>query len=187
MGPTGAIAVNTRMETSVADVYAAGDNTESVNLITGKATYMPLGDVANKHGKTAGIVLAGGNAEFRGIVNTAIAKVFDRALATTGLTEEEAAGAGLEARSVMIKSLNRAHYIPGKAPVRVKIVWDGANGRLLGAQIAGSGNDALRIDAIAALLYMKGTIDDLRRLDLAYAPPFSPVWDPMLVAANVAK
>lgn len=187
LGPTGAISVNNRMETSVEDVYAAGDNTESMNLITNKPVYLPLGDIANKHGKTAGIVLAGGQAEFHGVVGTAIAKVFDRALATTGLTEAEAKAMGFDAGSLMIKSLNRAHYIPGKAGFRVKLVWDRSDGRMLGAQVAGAGNDTLRIDAIAALLYMKGTIDDLRRLDLAYAPPFSPVWDPLLVAANIAK
>lgn len=187
VGPTGAIAVNSRMETSMADVYAAGDNTQSMNLVTGKPAYLPLGDIANKHGKTAGIVLAGKTAEFKGVVGTAIAKVFNRALATTGITEDEAQALGFDAKSVAIKSSNRAHYIPGKASVRVKLTWENGTGKLLGAQIAGAGNDALRIDTIAALLYMKGTIGDLRSLDFAYAPPFSPVWDPMLIAANAAK
>ena len=187
VGPTGAIEVDDAMQTSVQDVYAAGDNTQSINLLTGRPVYLPLGDIANKHGRTAGVALTGRPAAFKGVVATAMAKVFDRALATTGLTEAEAQAAGFDVGTVSIKSANQAHYIPGKAPFKVKLCWNRADGRLLGAQIAGTGNDALRIDAIAALLHMKGTIQDLRGLDLAYAPPFSPVWDPILVAANVAK
>ena len=187
VGPTGAIAVNERMETNVEGVYAAGDVAESLDMITKKPVYLPLGDIANKHGKVAGTNIGGANAVFKGVVRTTIAKVFNRALASTGLSTELARKEGFDVQEVSINSSNRAHYMPGRGPFSVKLVWEKGSGRLLGAQIAGNGDDALRIDAIAALILKNGTIEDLRALDMAYAPPFSPVWDPVLVAANVAR
>ncbi len=187
LGPTGAIRVDEQLRTNLPAVYAAGDVAESRHLLTGEPYWLPLGDVANKHGRTAGTVIGGGWAAFKGVVGSAITKIFDIAVAMTGLTEAEARARGHDVRAVMIKSRDRAHYIPGGHPFYVKLVYEGGSGRLLGAQIVGHGNDALRIDAVATLLHRGGTIEDLRALDLAYAPPFSPVWDPLLVAANQAK
>ncbi len=187
LGPTGAIQVDAAMRTNLEGVFAAGDVAESRHLITDEPYWLPLGDVANKHGRTAGTVIGGKRAAFRGVLGTAITRIFDRAVAVTGLTETEAKKKGYAAKGVMIKSRDRAHYMPGGHPFVVKLVYEEGTGRLLGAQVVGHRNDALRIDAVAALLYKKGTVEDLRALDLAYAPPFSPVWDPLLVAANQAR
>ncbi len=187
LGPTGAIAVDEKLRTNLPGVWAAGDVAESVHLVTGEPYWLPLGDVANKHGRTAGAVIAGEDVTFKGVVGSAISKVFDLAVAVTGLTEERARQAGFDVRSVMIKSRDRAHYMPGGHPLFVKLVYEGNSGRLLGAQIVGGGSDALRVDVVATLIHQGATVEDLRRLDLAYAPPFSPVWDPLLIAANQAK
>lgn len=186
-GPTGAIAVDEQLRTNLEGVWAAGDVAESVHRVTGQPYWLPLGDVANKHGRVAGTVIAGGQARFGGVVGTAITKIFDLAVAFTGLSEAAAREAGFDAKSVWIKSADRAHYYPDPHPLHVKLVYEGGSGRLLGAQLVGHKNDALRIDVVATLLHQGGTIEDLRALDLAYAPPFSPVWDPLLVAANQAK
>jgi NADPH-dependent 2,4-dienoyl-CoA reductase/sulfur reductase-like enzyme len=186
-GPTGAIAVDEQLKTNLEGVWAAGDVAESVHLVTGEPYWLPLGDVANKHGRTAGTVIGGRRAAFAGVVGSAITKIFDLAVSSTGLTEADARAAGFEARSVWIKSADRAHYYPDPHPFHVKLVYEAGSGRLLGAQLVGHRNDALRIDAVAALLHQRGTVEDLRALDLAYAPPFSPVWDPLLVAANQAR
>ncbi len=187
LGPTGAIRVDEQQRTNLEDVYAAGDVAESRHLLTNEPYWLPLGDVANKHGRTAGTVIGGGRAAFKGVLGTAITKVFDRTVAMTGLTEQAARKRGLEVGTAAIRSRDRAHYMPGGHPLFVKLVYQAASGRLLGAQIVGHGNDALRIDAVAALIHKGATVEDLRALDLAYAPPFSPVWDPLLVAANQAK
>ncbi len=187
LGPTGAIQVDEKMRTNLEGVFAAGDVAESRHLVTGEPYWLPLGDVANKHGRTAGTVIGGKEAAFPGVLGTAITRIFDLAVAVTGLTETEARKKGFAAKSVLIKSRDRAHYMPGGRPFVVKLVYEEGSGRILGAQIVGHRNDALRVDAVAALLYRKGTVEDLRALDLAYAPPFSPVWDPLLVAANQAR
>ena len=186
-GPTGAIAVDEQLRTNLENVWAAGDVAESRHLVTGQPYWLPLGDVANKHGRTAGTVIAGKKAAFKGVVGSAITKVFERAIAFTGLSEADAKAAGFDAKGVWIKSADRAHYYPNPHPLHVKLVYEAGSGRLLGAQVVGHFNDVLRIDVIATLLHQGGTVDDLRALDLAYAPPFSPVWDPLLVAANQAR
>ncbi len=187
LGPTGAIQVDDRMRTNLEGVFAAGDVAESRHLLTGEPYWLPLGDVANKHGRTAGTVIGGKEAVFRGVLGTAITRIFDLAVAVTGLTEQGARARGYDVGTSLIKSRDRAHYMPDGRPFVVKLVYEKGSGRLLGAQIVGHRNDALRIDAVAALLYKGGTVEDLRALDLAYAPPFSPVWDPLLVAANQAR
>jgi len=123
---------------------------------------------------------------FEGVVGTTITKAFDLGVAVTGLTEKSARELGRPAKSVSIEHGSRAHYYPSPGPVRIKLVWDTQDGRLLGAQIAGPVAEAKRIDVFATALHHGLTIEDLQRLDLSYAPPFAPVWDPILVAANVA-
>ena len=187
LGPTGAVAVNERMETNVPGIYSAGDVAEAHHLVTGKPAYIPLGTTANKQGRVAGENAAGGNAIFGGVVGTAVVKVFGMEFGRTGLTEKEAFKEGFDAASVSIKSLSRAHYYPGHKPLYVKLVFEKGTKRLLGAQTAGQEGAALRINVLAAALHAGWTVEDVSRLDLAYAPPFAPVWDPILVAANVAK
>lgn len=186
LGVKGAIAVDEGMRTNVPGVYAAGDCAETYHLLLKGPSYVPLGSTANKQGRVAGTNAGGGEAIFHGVVGTAITKTFELGVAVTGLTEKAAAQLGWPARAVSIEHGSRAHYYPSPGPIRVKLVWDPGDGRLLGAQIAGPVAEAKRIDVLATALHHGLTIEDLQRLDLSYAPPFSPVWDPILVAANVA-
>jgi len=186
LGTKGAIAVDERMRTSVPGVYAAGDCAETYHLLLKGPSYVPLGSTANKQGRVAGTNAGGGEATFGGVVGTIITKAFDLGVAVTGLTEKAAAQLGYSVRVVSIEHGSRAHYYPSPGPIRVKLIWDPRDGRLMGAQIAGPVAEAKRIDVLATALHHGLTIEDLQRLDLSYAPPFSPVWDPILVAANVA-
>ena len=187
LGETGAIATDSRMRTNLPGVYAAGDCAEARHRITGRGTYIPLGTTANKQGRVAGTNVGGGDAEFEGIVGTAITKVFDLYAALTGLSEKEARALGYVARATTIKAPGRAHYYPGDESVHVKLVVEEGSGLLLGGQIVGGEGAGRRIDVLATALHKQMTVDELSRLDLAYVPPISPVWDPLLVAANVAS
>jgi NADPH-dependent 2,4-dienoyl-CoA reductase/sulfur reductase-like enzyme len=186
LGETGAMATDTQMRTNLPDVFAAGDCAEAYHLITGRGAYIPLGTTANKQGRVAGTNAGGGYAEFSGIVGTAITKVFDLYAALTGLSEKEARGLGYAAKSTTIKASSRAHYYPGGGPVHVKLVVEEGSGRLLGGQIVGGEGAGPRIDVLATALHQEMTVEELSKLDLAYVPPMAPVWDPLLVAANVA-
>jgi NADPH-dependent 2,4-dienoyl-CoA reductase/sulfur reductase-like enzyme len=183
-GPTGAVAVDDHQRTNVEGIYAGGDVAEAFHQVTGEPAYIPLGTTANKQGRVAGENIAGGDAAFHGIVGTTVVKVFDVDAARTGLTEVEARQRHDDARATRIKTHSRAHYMPGRGPLEVKLVYK-SDGRLLGAQMVGHGA-AKRIDVVAAALPHQLTVADLQRLDLSYAPPFAPVWDALLVAANVA-
>lgn len=187
LGPTGAIATDERMATNLPGIYAAGDCAEVRHMVTGRPAYIPLGSTANKQGRVAGENAAGGQATFEGVVGTTVVRCFDLIVATTGLTVRQARAEGLAASETMIQAQDIAHYMPGSAPIHVKLVAEEASGRLLGGQIAGQKGVAKRIDVLATALYGRMTVDDLRRLDLSYAPPFAPAWDPILVAANVAR
>jgi NADPH-dependent 2,4-dienoyl-CoA reductase/sulfur reductase-like enzyme len=184
LGKTGAVAVNARQETNVEGVYAAGDNSESVHRVTRRKVHIPLGLTANRMGRVAGVNMAGGEARFPGIVGTAIFKVFDLGAARTGLTQAEADGLGLKAVSVDVDSTDHAGYYRDAAPIHVRLTAERGSGRLLGAQLLGQPDSVKRVDVVAALLHKRGSVQDLFELDLAYAPPFSSVWDVLLVAAD---
>jgi NADPH-dependent 2,4-dienoyl-CoA reductase/sulfur reductase-like enzyme len=186
LGETGAIATDSQMRTNRPDVFAAGDCAEAYHRITGRGDYIPLGTTANKQGRVAGTNLGGGHAEFEGIVGTAITKALDVYAALTGLAEKEARALGYAVQSTTIKAGSRAHYYPGGRPMHVKLVVEEGSGRLLGGQIVGDEGAGPRIDVLATALHQGMTIEELSRLDLAYVPPIAPVWDPLLVAANVA-
>jgi len=186
LGAAGAIGVDTHMRTSVPHIYSAGDCADVHHLVLDRPTYIPLGSTANKQGRAAGANIAGGDVAFAGVVGTAVSKVLDLEVARTGLTAEEAAENGFSAAATMIKSQSGAHYYPGTTPLWVKLVYETGSMRLLGGQIIGEQGAAKRIDVLATALHQHMTIDDIRALDLSYAPPYSPVWDPILVAANVA-
>lgn len=187
VGAAGAIAVDEYQETSAPGVFAAGDCAESLHLVTGRKTYVPLGPTANKQGRVAGANAVGGREIFHGIVGTRIVRIFGLEVARTGLTQTEALEAGYAAEAKTVKSSSRANYYPGGGEVFVKIVYDRDDGRMLGAQICGPEGVKGRIDVCAAALTRRMTVAEFADLDLAYAPPFSPVWDPILVASNVAK
>jgi NADPH-dependent 2,4-dienoyl-CoA reductase/sulfur reductase-like enzyme len=186
LGATGAIATDDRMRTNLPGVYAAGDCAEALHRVTGQPVYIPLGSTANKQGRVAGENAAGGRETFGGVVGTTVVRCFDLAVASTGLTADRARAEGFAVRETLIHAQNISHYFPGATEIHVKLVVDDESDRLLGGQIVGQRGVAKRVDVLAAALHSRMTVADLRRLDLSYAPPFAPVWDPILVAANVA-
>ncbi len=186
IGETGGISVNEKLQTSDESIYAGGDCVENLHLITGKKVLMPLGDVANKHGRVIGDNITGGNSTFPGIVGTVIFKVFDFTVARTGLTEEEAKKLGYDTVSVLVPGPDRAHYYPGTNYIRMKLTVDAKTRKVLGAQIVGQGVVDKRIDIIATAIYSGMTVDQLSNLDLAYAPPYAAALDNVITAANVA-
>jgi len=176
------IVVDASMRTSLTDVFAAGDCVALPHLVLGGPAWVPLGPAANKTGRVAGTVAAGGTASFGGIVGTAVVKVFDLEVARTGLGLAEARAAGLNAVATDMVSRSRAKYYPGSSPLHVRLVHT-PDGRLLGGQLAGREGAAKRIDVLATALHAGFTVADLAALDLSYAPPFAPVYDPVLAAA----
>ncbi|MCA1802916.1 MAG: FAD-dependent oxidoreductase [Rhodothermaceae bacterium] len=183
-GENGAIRVNKRMETSAAHIWAAGDCAESFHLISRRQVHIALGTVANKHGLIAGINISGGNEEFPGVTGTAITKMNGLEIARTGLNEKEADEAGIPFESTVIKSKTRSGYFPGSGDITVKLLASKKDNRLLGGQIVGAEGAAKRIDTIVTAITSGLTARDLAYMDLAYAPPFSPVWDPVQTAAR---
>jgi NADPH-dependent 2,4-dienoyl-CoA reductase/sulfur reductase-like enzyme len=186
LGEKGAIRVNGRMETGVAGIWAAGDCAESFHLVSRKPFYIALGTVANRHGRVAGINLGGGYATFPGVVGTAVTKVCQVEIARTGLQEKELRKLGIEWVSAVIKSRTKAGYYPGAGEITVKVLAEKGSGRLLGGQIVGMAGSAKRIDTLATALHGGFTVEEMINLDLGYAPPFSPVWDPVVIAAREA-
>jgi NADPH-dependent 2,4-dienoyl-CoA reductase/sulfur reductase-like enzyme len=186
IGPSGAIGVDPHMRTDVAGVWAAGDCVEKFHRVARKGVSIALGTHANKEGRIAGINLGGGDATFPGVLGTATSKVCGLELSRTGLNESEAADAGFEFGSATIDSTTRAGYYPGAADIKTKLVFERGSGRLLGGQIIGQEGAAKRIDVIAAALWNEMSVGEMVNLDLSYAPPFSPVWDPILIAARKA-
>ena len=188
LGEKGSIRVNVRMETGIAGIWAAGDCAESFHLVSRRPFYIALGTVANRQGRVAGINLGGGYATFPGVVGTAVTKICQVEIARTGLQENELRELGIEWVSAVIKSRTKAGYYPGAGEITVKVLAERGSGRLLGGQIVGMEGSAKRIDTIATALHAGFTVEEMINLDLGYAPPFSPVWDPVVTAAReVAK
>ncbi|GAB3174539.1 NADPH-dependent 2,4-dienoyl-CoA reductase/sulfur reductase-like enzyme [Micromonospora palomenae] len=187
VGTTGGVRVDRRMRVpGMPDVWAAGDCVETLHRVSGMAVHVPLGTHANKQGRVVGINIGGGYATFPGVIGTAVTKVCDLEVGRTGLREREAASAGFEFVTVRSESTSRAGYYPGARPMTVKLIAERPTGRLLGAQIVGRSEAAKRIDALAVALWNGMTVDDMTALDLGYAPPYAPVWDPVLIAARKA-
>jgi len=188
LGAGGAVRVDRRQRTSAEAVYAAGDCCTSTHLVSGREVYVALGTVTNKQARVAGANIGGGHATFAGVLGTAITKVCDLEVGRTGLNEAEAAEAGFPAVAATIESTTVAGYLGDQAgPIRVKVVAESGSGRLLGAQIVGRGPGAgKRIDVVATALTARMTCSEVAELDLAYAPPFSPLWDPVAIAARKA-
>jgi len=183
----GAIAVDDRMQTSEEGIFAAGDCAEARHIILDRGAFIPRGTTANKQGRIAGANAVGAGERFHGVAGTSITKVFDLAVGHTGLMDAEARQAGFDAVSATISAKTRAHAYPDPRDITVRLVFEKKTGRILGAQMAGGEGVAKRLDIIVAALYAGWTVEQLSSLDLSYAPPFAPVWDPVLVCANVAK
>ncbi|MFH1438798.1 MAG: FAD-dependent oxidoreductase [Pseudomonadota bacterium] len=184
LGAGNAIAVDTALRTSDENVFAAGDCADAFHAVTGRRTWIPLALRANRAGRAAADNVCGGNARLEGVVGTAVFKVFDLEVARSGLTAGEAGKAGFDPGEIMIKARSRAHAHPGGSDLWVQMVGDRKSGRLLGAQIVGREGTAHRINAVAVAIHAGMTVERFSESDLAYAPPFGPVWDPMLTAAS---
>ncbi|MFF2999113.1 FAD-dependent oxidoreductase [Streptomyces sp. NPDC057950] len=168
------------------NIWAGGDCVEVLDLVSGSERHIALGTHANKHGQVIGSNVGGGYATFPGVVGTAVSKVCDLEIARTGLREKDARRAGLQFETVTIESTSRAGYYPNAALMTVKMLAERRTGRLLGVQIVGREGAAKRVDVAAVALTARMTVEQMTALDLGYAPPFSPVWDPVLVAARKA-
>src|SRR6202167_5579040 len=183
VGRTGAIRVDDRMETNLPGVYAAGDCAEAPHLVTGRPAYIPLGTTANKMGRVAGANAAGSRERFGGIVGTAIVNIFGMGVAFSGLSVEQARREGFSPLSARISAPSRAGYFEGR-PIAVELVADAGTRRLLGGSVWRDDGVEGRINTIATALHTRMRVEDLEQLDLAYAPPFATVWDPVPIAAR---
>jgi CoA-dependent NAD(P)H sulfur oxidoreductase len=183
--PDRSVVVGPDMRTSLPGIFAAGDSVALPHLVLGRPAWIPLGPAANKTGRVAGTVAAGGEASFGGVVGTAVVKVFGLEVARTGLSLADADAAGLDAMATDVTARSRAKYYPGGSPLQVRLVH-APGGRLLGAQLAGREGAAKRIDVLATALHAGFGLGDLAALDLSYAPPYAPVYDPVLLAAQKA-
>lgn len=186
IGKTGALRTDFYQRTNVKDIFAAGDCCEVFNLVSRDWVYTPLGDIANKQGRVAGENAAGGTVTFEGVVGSAAFKVFDLEVAFTGLASQAARQAGFDIDFQIIEAPSKVGYMPGARSVLIKLIFDRRNGRLLGAQMVGKEGVARRINALAVALHQKMAVDEISRLDFAYAPPFSEPFDPILIAAEQA-
>jgi len=178
IGVTGAIKVNKKMQTNIEDIYSCGDCIETFSVVTGKAVYRPLGSTANKTGRIAGDVLSGGISEYRGNLSTGIFKLFDLAIASTGLSEKEAKEEGYEIVTCHNIKYDKPEYFNGKEML-IKAIADKVTQKLLGVQIIGYEGVDKRIDVFVTLITYGAKVGDLFHLDLAYAPPFSTTKDPV--------
>ncbi len=184
---TRGIMVVRRKETTIRNIFAAGDCAESVNLVTGKPCWYPLGTTANKQGRVAGANIAGGKKTFEGVAGTSITKVFDITAGRTGLSEREATEAGFNPASVTVTTSVSAGYYPGEGSITLKLTADSGRKILLGAQAVGDKSVDKVIDTVAAALTGKLSIPALTNIDLAYSPPYSSVLGTVITAAGVLE
>jgi NADPH-dependent 2,4-dienoyl-CoA reductase/sulfur reductase-like enzyme len=165
-------------------VWAAGDCTAVADLLLGGAAFVPLGTHANKCGRVAGTNIAGGSASFPGVVGTAITRAGAVEIARTGLLPTAADRLGFDVLTRRLDSTTASGYMPQAAPMSVWVMAEAATGRLLGCQLSGGAGAGKRIDVAATALTAGMTVRQVAYLDLAYAPPFSPTWDPVQIACR---
>lgn len=184
---SGALKVNERMETSIKDVYAAGDNAAIKNLQTGEYDYFPLGTHSNKGGRTAGANAAGSNLEFKGAYKTAIIKVFNYTMARTGLNTKTLDALNIPYKKVFSIAGATPSYYPGQKDLIIELYYHAQTDEILGAELFGEYGVDKRVDVLATAIYAKLKVSDLSQLDLAYAPPFSPAKDPIVVTGFMSE
>ncbi len=184
LGIAGSIAVDRYLRTSDKDIYAAGDCADAFHVITNSKCWIPLALRANRAGWAVADNICGLKTSLQGVVGTSVFKVFSLEVAKTGFSFKEAAAAGFDPVEKTIQTRSRAHGHPGSTPIHISMTADRKTGRLLGAQMVGKEGAAHRINAVAVALHNKMTVESFSQTDLAYAPPFGPVWDPLLTAAN---
>src|ERR1019366_8652053 len=183
IGRSGAIRTEERMETNLRGVFAAGDCAEVIHLVTGRPTWIPLGTTANKAGRVAGACAAGARERLAGVVGTSIVGIFGIGFATTGFSVAEARAEGFSPVAARIEANSRPRYYQG-VKTMVELVADRATRRLVGGSVIGEDGAAGRIDVIATAVQTRMRVEEFEQLDLAYSPPFTPVWDPILIAAQ---
>jgi len=187
IGSTGAIKVNEKLQTSDPAIYSGGDCVENVNLINNKPIYAPLGSTANKHGRIIGDQICGRSSSFKGVLGTAICRVFNINVAKSGLTEKEAKKEGYDYVTVLSPAPDKPHFLSEAKPIIIKLIAEKKTRKLLGAQIVGPGEVAKRMEIAITAMNYGATVDEIANLDLAYAPPFSPALDNIITAANIAS
>lgn len=187
IGNAGGILTDQRMQTNIDNIYAAGDCCEVKNIVTGKAAYYPLASVASRTAWVAGENAAGGRAVFAGAIGSAAVKIFNLQVATVGISSQDAIQNRFKIVTEVIQAPNRNELMPGSESVTIKLIVDKANKRLIGANLFSCCGAVLRADVLAVAIQQKMTIDDIAQLDLIYSPPFAPLWDPVLIAANQIK
>lgn len=184
----GAVKVDKHMQTSVKDIYAAGDCSSVYHKVLDDLNrYIPLGTNANKQGRVAGEAVLGMNSKFDSALGTSMIKVCEMEAAKTGISEAEAILNNFDYKAVTISSLNHAVYYPDSSKIVIKLIYDEKTKKILGAQIVGNKDCAIRIDVFAVAIHTGMTTDEFAMLDFGYSPPFSGVWDAMHIAANQAK
>lgn len=187
LGESGAIKVNKRMQTNIPNIYAAGDCVESINRVTGNPVWVPLGSTANKHGRVAAINITGGYAEFKGILGSAVTKIFDYTASISGINEKTAKKHDIEYELAIVSHKDKSGYMPDANEITIKLLAEKNTGRLLGVQAIGKGDADKRVNVIAAALTAGMTVSEFLQTDLTYAPPYSPAIDPLLVAAQILE
>jgi len=186
LGDTKGIKTNIRMETNIKDVYAAGDCVESIQLVTKKPVLSQLGTVAVRQGKVAGTNAAGGYSLFTGTLGSTVTKLYETQIGATGLTESVARAEKIETVTGTIASKTRSKYFPGALPIKVKIVVEKESQRVIGAQMIGGEEITQRINFISLAIQKQMTVKELTKIDTAYSPPLCEVWEPVVLAAEVA-
>jgi NADPH-dependent 2,4-dienoyl-CoA reductase/sulfur reductase-like enzyme len=187
LGFKGAVAVDRQMRSSVPNIFAAGDCAETYHRLLRRNVYIPLGTTANRQGRLAGEAACGQPGSFAGALGTAVVKVFDLAVAVTGLTEQDASREGLQVQTTTVETLDHAIYYPNPRLLKIKLVYDSNTSVVLGGQIAGYEGVAHRIDILATAICSEMTLEQLGEVDMCYAPPYKGVWEAVVVAANVAQ
>jgi len=186
LGIKGHIVVNERMETSVEKVYAVGDAIEVKDFVNGETAAIPLAGPANKQGRIAADNIAGLNSTYKGTQGTSIIKVFGLTGATTGNNERTLKRLNIPYKVIYVHPFSHASYYPGATPLTIKLIFND-EGAILGSQIVGYEGVDKRIDVIATVIRLKGTVEDLTELELSYAPPYSSAKDPVNMAGFVAQ
>lgn len=186
LGIKGGIVVDDNMQTSDNAIWACGDCVQMKNLVTGLPVYVPLGTTANKQGRVAGENIGGGEGTFNGVLGSMVTKVFELYIAATGLSLEQAKTAGIDAVASLTTKGDKASYYPGRTDSMLCLILDKKSGLLVGAQGIGSETIAGRINVLATAITCKMTLQQISELDLVYAPPVAPVYDPILIAASQA-
>jgi len=184
LGISDSISVNRQLKTSDENIYSAGDCADAYHIVNEKKCWIPLALRANRAGWAVADNICGIETRLKGVAGTSVFKVFSLEVARTGLNLQEAQESGFDAVENYVKTRSKAHGQPGSTPIHINMVADKKTGRLLGTQMVGKEGVAHRINSIAVALYNKMGVEDFAGTDLAYAPPFSPVWDPLLTAAN---